>query len=124
MAGLGKALLASGADEDLETYIEHARKRSLPSSAFDQEAFRALIALARSAAVQLRRRRVITRCAQSSGGDGGVGWLSTLRAQSDWTDRPLHLRADRSCVPEILAVARELTIQFGGEANPGLEAVA
>ena len=48
VAGLGKALLASGADEDLETYIEHARKRSLPSSAFDQEAFRALIALARS----------------------------------------------------------------------------
>jgi DNA-binding IclR family transcriptional regulator len=48
VAGLGKALLASGADEDLETYFEHARKRSLPSSAFDQEAFRAVIALVRT----------------------------------------------------------------------------
>jgi len=48
VTGLGKALLASGPDEDLETYIEHAQKRSLPSSAFDPEAFRAVIALARS----------------------------------------------------------------------------
>jgi DNA-binding IclR family transcriptional regulator len=48
VTGLGKDLLASGADEDLETLIEHARKRSLPSSAFDQEALRAEIALAHS----------------------------------------------------------------------------
>jgi DNA-binding IclR family transcriptional regulator len=29
-----------------------------------------------------------------------------------------------SCVPEMLAVARELTTQFGGEANSGPAAVA
>jgi DNA-binding IclR family transcriptional regulator len=48
LTGLGKALLASGPDEDLETHLVHAQERSLPSSAFDQEAFRAEIAVARS----------------------------------------------------------------------------
>jgi DNA-binding IclR family transcriptional regulator len=48
VTGLDKALLGSGPDEDQETYIEHARKRSLPSSAFDPEALRAEIALAHS----------------------------------------------------------------------------
>jgi DNA-binding IclR family transcriptional regulator len=47
VTGLGKALLASGPDEELEAYIEHAAKRSLPPTVFDAEAFRTEIALAR-----------------------------------------------------------------------------
>ena len=126
MTGLGKALLASGPDEDLETYIEHAQKRSLPSSAFDPEVFRAEIALAASQgySIEHRRLRIITRCALSSSGDGGVGGCPLFTHSLTGPSGRFTSERIESCVPEMLAVARELTIQFGGEANPGLEAVA
>ena len=124
LTGLGKALLASGPDEKLATYIEHARKRSVPSSVFDAEAFRAEIALA-------RRRGYSVDDGESSPGVRclvvairGVGG-SPLFALS-LTGPSGRFTAERmeSCVPEMLAVARELTTQFGGEANPGSEAAA
>jgi IclR family acetate operon transcriptional repressor len=124
VTGLGKALLASGPDEELEAYIEHARKRSLRSSAFDAEAFRAEIA-------QARRRGYSIDDGESSPGVRclavavrGVGG-SPLFAIS-LTGPSGRFTAERmaSCVPEMLAVARDLSTRFGGEVDPRREAVA
>jgi DNA-binding IclR family transcriptional regulator len=124
VTGLGKALLASGPVEELEAYIEHARKHSLPLSAFDPEAFRTEIALA-------RRRGYSIDDGESSPGVRclavavrGVGG-SPLFAIS-LTGPSGRFTAERmaSCVPEMLAVARDLSTRFGGEANLRSEAVA
>jgi IclR family acetate operon transcriptional repressor len=124
VTGLGKALLASGPDEELEAYIEHARKRSLPPPTFDPEAFRTEISRA-------RQRGYSIDDGESSPGvrclavavRGVVG--SPLFAIS-LTGPSGRFTAERmaSCVPEMLAVAHELTTRFGGEVSPGAEAVA
>lgn len=124
VTGLGKALLASGPDEELEAYIEHAAKHSLPLSAFDPEAFRAEIALARRRGYSIDDGESSpgVRClAVAVRGAGG----SPLFAIS-LTGPSGRFTAQRmvSCVPEMLAVARDLSTRFGGEANLGSEAVA
>jgi len=124
VTGLGKALLASGPDVELEAYIEHAGKRSLSPSDFDPEAFRTEISLA-------RRRGYSIDDGESSPGVRclavavrGVGG-SPLFAIS-LTGPSGRFTAERlaSCVPEMLVVARDLSTRFGGEANPRPEAVA
>jgi IclR family acetate operon transcriptional repressor len=124
VTGLGKALLAAGRDEELEAYIAHARKRSLSPSAFDPEAFRAEIALTRQRGYSIDDGESSpgVRClAVAVRGIGG----SPLFAIS-LTGPSGRFTAERmaSCVPEMLAMARELTTRFGGEASPGAEAVA
>lgn len=124
VTGLGKALLASGPDEELEAYIKHARKRSLSPSAFDPDAFRTEIALARQQGYSIDDGESSpgVRClAVAVRGVGG----SPLFAIS-LTGPSGRFTAERlaSCVPEMLAVANELTTRFGGEANPISEAVA
>jgi DNA-binding IclR family transcriptional regulator len=124
LTGLGKALLASGPDEELEAYIKHARKRSLPPAAFDPEAFRTDIALAqqRGYSIDDGESSPGVRClAVAVRGIGG----SPLFAIS-LTGPSGRFTAERmaSCVPEMLAVAHELTIRFGGEVGPSAEAVA
>jgi len=124
VTGLGKALLASGPDEELEAYIDHAGKRSLPPSAFDPEAFRTEIALARNRGYSIDDGESSpgVRClAVAVRGVGG----SPLFAIS-LTGPSGRFTAERmaSCVPEMLAVARDLSIRFGGEAHPRPEAVA
>ena len=124
VTGLGKALLASGPDEELEAYIEHAGKRSLPRSAFDPEAFRTEIALARRRGYSIDDGESSpgVRClAVAVRGAGG----SPLFAIS-LTGPSGRFTAERmaSCVPEMLAVARDLSTRFGGEAILGSEAVA
>jgi DNA-binding IclR family transcriptional regulator len=124
VTGLGKALLASGPDEDLEAYIEHARKRSSPASAFDPETFRAEITL-------VRRRGYSIDDGESSPGVrclavavSGVGGSPLFAISLTGPSGRFTPERMASCVPEMLAMARDLSTQFGGEANPGSEAVA
>jgi DNA-binding IclR family transcriptional regulator len=124
VTGLGKALLAAGPDDELEVYIEHAANRSLPRSAFDREAFRAKIALARQRGYSIEDGESSpgVRClAVAVRGVGG----SPLFAIS-LTGPSGRFTAERmaACVPEMLAVARDLSTRFGGEANSRPEAVA
>ena len=124
VTGLGKALLASGPDEELEAYIEHAGKRSLPPSAFDPEAFRAEIALARRRGYSIDDGESSpgVRCLAVAvrGAGGNPLFAISLTGPSG------RFTAERmaSCVPEMLAVARDLSTRFGGEADPRREAVA
>ena len=121
VTGLGKALLAAGPDEELEVYIEHAAKRSLPRSAFDREAFRAEIALARQAGIQHRRWRVITRGALSGRSCPGRRRQSALRHQSDRTVRSLHRGADGGvCAGDARGGARPVNpVRWRSEPTPG-----
>jgi DNA-binding IclR family transcriptional regulator len=124
VTGLGKALLASGPDEELEIYIEHAQKHSSPSMPFDPQAFRADIALA-------RRRGYSIDDGESSPGVRclamaicGVGGNPLFALSLTGPSGRFTLERLESCVPEMLAVVRELTSRFGGEANRGAVAVA
>jgi DNA-binding IclR family transcriptional regulator len=124
LTGLGKALLASGPDEELETYIQHAVKRSWPSPLFDPQVFRADIALA-------RRRGYSVDDGESSPGVRclavairGVGGSALFAISLTGPSGRFTVERLDSCVPEMLAVARELTAQFGGEVCSGPAAVA
>ncbi len=124
VTGLGKALLASGTDEELEAYIEHAGKRSLLPSALDLEAFRAEIALARRRGYSIDDGESSpgVRClavAIRGAGDGPLFAISLTGPSGRFTAERMA-----SCVPEMLAVARDLSTRFGGEAKPRQEAVA
>jgi DNA-binding IclR family transcriptional regulator len=124
VTGLGKALLASGPDEELEAYIQHAVKRSLPSPLLDPQAFRAEIVLARKRGYSIDDGESSpgVRClavAIRGVGDSPLFAISLTGPSGRFT-----LERMESCVPEMLAVARELTTQFGGEANSGPAAVA
>jgi DNA-binding IclR family transcriptional regulator len=124
VTGLGKALLASGPDEELEAYIEHAGKRSLSLSPFDPEAFRAEIALARRRGYSIDDGESSpgVRClavAIRGAGDSPLFAISLTGPSGRFTAERMA-----SCVPEMLAVARDLSTRFGGEANQRPEAVA
>jgi IclR family acetate operon transcriptional repressor len=117
-------LLASGTDEELEAYVAHARRRALPPSAFDAEAFRAEIALA-------RRRGYSIDDGESSPGVRclavavrGVGGSPLFAISLTGPSGRFTVERLASCVPEMLAVANELTTRFGGEATSVSEAVA
>jgi DNA-binding IclR family transcriptional regulator len=124
MTGLGKALLAAGPDEELDVYIEQARKRFSPSAAFDPAAFRAEIALA-------RRRGYSVDDGESSPGVRclavairGVGGSPLFALSLTGPSGRFTLERMESCVPEMLTVAHELTTRFGGEASARPAAVA
>jgi IclR family acetate operon transcriptional repressor len=122
VTGLGKALLAAGSDEDLAAYIVHARTRPGPYTLADPDALRADIAFARKQGYSI------------DDGESSPGVRCLAVAIRGVDDRPLfalsltgpagRFTSERAeaCVPEMLAVARELTNQCGGAVAP--EAVA
>jgi IclR family acetate operon transcriptional repressor len=124
VTGLGKALLAAGSDAELETYIAHARKRPAPDALTDPPRLRREIALVRQRGYSI------------DDGESSPGVRCLAVAIRGVENRPLfaisltgpsaRFTPERlaACVPEILAVARELTAQFGGAATPQPEAVA
>ncbi len=119
VTGLGKALLASGPDEELESYVGHARTRSSPATPFDPEAFRAEIALARRRGYSIDdgESSAGVRClAVAIRGVGGSPLFALSLTGPSGRFTPERME---SCVPEMLAVARELTTRFAGDANAG-----
>jgi IclR family acetate operon transcriptional repressor len=116
VTGLGKALLAAGTDAELEAYIAQARLRPAPDALTDPASLRGEIA-------RTRQRGYSIDDGESS---PGVRCLAVAICGVD--DRPLfaisltgpagRFTPERmeACVPEMLAVARALTMQFGGEA--------
>jgi len=124
VTGLGKALLASGPDEDLEVYIEHAGKHSLPPSAFDPQAFRTEIALARNRGYSIDDGESSPGVRCLAVAVRGVGGSSLFAISLTGPSGRFTTERMASCVPEMLAVARDLSARFGGEANPRPEAVA
>jgi len=124
VTGLGKALLAAGLDDELAAYIAHARQRPAPDTLTDPETLREEI--------DLTRRRGYS----IDDGDSSPGVRCLAVAIRGVESRPLFalsltgpsgrftLERMEECVPAMLAVARELTTQFGdSEAHPGSEAV-
>jgi DNA-binding IclR family transcriptional regulator len=115
-------LLAAGADEDLGAYI--AQARATPGGLRDPDALRREIAVS-------RQRGYSIDDGESS---PGVRCLAVAIRGAD--ERPLfaisltgpsgRFTEERlaACVPEMLAVARSLTVRFGGEVAPAPEAVA
>ena len=116
VTGLGKALLAAGPVAEVEAYIANARARPAPYTLTDPDALRAELA-------QARERGYSVDDGESS---PGVRCLAVAVRGVD--DRPLFALSLtgpagrftperlKRCVPEMLAVARELTVQFGGAA--------
>ncbi len=121
LTGLGKALLASGPDDELEVYIEHARTRSSLSTLVDPRAFRTEIALTRRRGYSIDdgESSLGVRCLAVA--IRGVGGYPLFALSLTGPSGRFTWERMESCVPEMLAVARELTAQFGGEANPGPE---
>lgn len=114
VTGLGKALLAAGPVDELDSYIAHARTRPAPFTLTDPEALRAELAEAR------------VRGYSIDDGESSPGVRCLAVAVRGVDDRPLfalsltgpagRFTAEQAarCVPELLAVARALTTQFGG----------
>jgi IclR family acetate operon transcriptional repressor len=121
VTGLGKALLAAGSDEELETYIAQARARPAPGTLSDPAALRAETARARRQGYSI------------DDGESSPGVRCLAVAIRGVEERPLfalsltgpsgRFTAERlqACVPEMLAVARALTRQFGGDAGTEAE---
>ena len=122
VTGLGKALLAAGPDDELEAYIALAQLRPAPYTLADPGALWADVAFARERGYSI------------DDGESAPGVRCLAVAIRGADDRPLFAlsltgpdgrftpeRAE-ACVPEMLAVARELTTRFGGATAP--EAVA
>jgi IclR family transcriptional regulator, acetate operon repressor len=118
VTGLGKALLAAGPHEELEAYIAHARTRPAPHTLTEPDALRRELVVARERgyAVDDGESSAGVRClavAIRGVDDHPLFALSLTGPAGRFTPEQL----DR-CVPEMLAVARELTTQFGGGAAP------
>jgi IclR family acetate operon transcriptional repressor len=119
LTGLGKALLAAGSGEELEIYIAQARGRPSPFTLSDSDGLREEIA------------RSQTRGYSIDDGESSPGVRCLAVAIRGVEDRPLfalsltgpaaRFTPERmaACVPEMLAVARELTTRFGGDATRG-----
>ena len=115
LTGLGKAMLAAGSDEELEAYIAHARKRPDLEALTDPDALRAEIRVARERGYSI------------DDGESSPSVRCLAVAIRGVDDRPLfaisltgpagRFTPERmeACVPEMLAVARTLTTQFGGD---------
>ncbi|MGH2617575.1 MAG: IclR family transcriptional regulator [Thermomicrobiales bacterium] len=124
VTGLGKALLAAGPDEDVEAYIAHARARAAPDTLTDPDGLHAEIARGRERGYSIDE------------GESSPGVRCLAVAIRGVDDRPLfaisltgpseRFTRERlaACVPEMLAAARRLTVQFGGDLAPVPEAVA
>jgi IclR family acetate operon transcriptional repressor len=124
VTGLGKALLAAGPDEELEAYLAFAGKRADPQAPLNSDAFRDDIALTRQRGYSIDdgESSAGVRCLAVAirGVDGRPLFALSLTGPSArFTTERME-----ACVPEMLAVARTLTSQFGGEADPSTGAVA
>jgi IclR family acetate operon transcriptional repressor len=116
VTGLGKALLAAGPSDELETYIAHARDRAAPDTLTDPDGLREEIARGRERGYSI------------DDGESSPGVRCLAVAICGVDDRPLfaisltgpsaRFTPERlaACVPEMLAAVRALTIQFGGAA--------
>jgi len=124
VTGLGKALLAAGTDWELEAYILHARKRTDSYALTDPAALREAIDLARTQGYSIDdgESSAGVRClaAAITGVDGRPLFALSLTGPAG---RFTMERVD-ACVPEILAAARALTMQFGGEAASAQDGAA
>jgi IclR family acetate operon transcriptional repressor len=125
VTGLGKALLAAGSDAELEPYIAQARTRPAPFATLtDAEALREEIRLTRRRGYSIDEGESSAgvRCLGVAirGVEGNPLFALSLTGPSG-RFTPERLQA---CVPEMLAAARALTVQFGGEAARSPEAVA
>lgn len=120
VTGLGKALLAAGPDDDLETYLARAQTRTDPYALVDADGLRHDIALARERGYSI------------DDGESSPGVRCLAVAIRGVDDRPLFalsltgpaarftLERMDACVPELLEVAAALSRQFGGEPLPRL----
>jgi DNA-binding IclR family transcriptional regulator len=122
LTGLGKALLAAGSDDELASYIVQAQTRLPPDTLTDPDAFQQEIHLG-------RRRGYSIDDGESSPGVRclavairGVEGRPLFAISLTGPDGRFTLQRLETCVPEMLAVARALSAQFGGEMAP--EAVA
>jgi IclR family acetate operon transcriptional repressor len=116
VTGLGKALLAAGSDAQLETYIAQARTRPAPFATLtDAEALRDEIRLTRRRGYSIDEGESSAgvRCLAVAirGVEGSPLFALSLTGPSG-RFTPERLQA---CVPEMLAAAWALTVQFGGE---------
>jgi DNA-binding IclR family transcriptional regulator len=124
VTGLGKALLAAGSDKELARYVAHARKRPGPHALIDAAALQEEIAMTRRRGFSIDdgESSAGVRCLAVAvrGVDGRPLFAISLTGPSGrFTDERIA-----ACVPEMLAVARTLTRQFGGELEPIAETVA
>jgi DNA-binding IclR family transcriptional regulator len=122
VTGLGKALLAAGSDEELETYIAQKGDRATMGVDLEPAALRVEIGLCRERGYSI------------DDGESSPGVRCLAVAIRGVDDRPLfalsltgpsaRFTPERlqACVPEMLAAARTLTTKFGGNVTP--EAVA
>lgn len=122
LTGLGKALLAAGSDQELDAYVAQAQMRPAPDTLTDPDAFRDEIQLG-------RRRGYSIDDGESSPGVRclavairGVEGRPLFAISLTGPDGRFTLQRLESCVPEMLAAARVLSAQFGGDMAP--EAVA
>jgi IclR family acetate operon transcriptional repressor len=122
LTGLGKALLAAGSDQELDAYVAQAQTRPAPDTLTDPDAFRDEIQLG-------RRRGYSIDDGESSPGVRclavairGVEGRPLFAISLTGPDGRFTLQRLESCVPEMLAAARALSAQFGGDMAP--EAVA
>ncbi len=124
VTGLGKALLAAGTDRELDAYIAQARKRTDGYALTDAAALREAIELARARGYSIDDGESSpgVRCLAAAirGVDGRPLFALSLTGPAG---RFTMERVD-ACVPEILAAARALTMQFGGEAAPAQDGAA
>jgi len=116
VTGLGKALLAAGPDDELETYIARARTRPAPFTLSDPDGLRADLRLtrARGYSIDDGESSPGVRCLAVAirGVDGRPLFAISITGPAGrFTPERLEAR-----VPEMLAVARSLTTRFGGEA--------
>ncbi len=119
VTGLGKALLAAGSDDELDAYIAQATARPAPWTLSDADGLRREIALTRQSGYSIDNGESSpgVRCLAVAipGVDGRPLFAISLTGPSE------RFTMDRlaAVAPEMLAVARALSAQFGGEAAPG-----
>jgi IclR family acetate operon transcriptional repressor len=122
VTGLGKALLAAGSDEEVEAYIAQRSDRAPMGVDLEPAALRAEIDRCRKRGYSIDDGESSpgVRCLAVAirGVEGRPLFALSLTGPSA-RFTPERLQA---CVPEMLAVARTLTTQFGGDVAP--EAVA
>lgn len=124
VTGLGKALLAAGADRELEAYISQAGKRTDGYALTDPAGLREAIALARLQGFSIDDGESSpgVRCLAAAirGVDGRPLFALSLTGPAG----RFTMERVADCVPEILAAARALTVQFGGDAAAIQDGVA
>jgi IclR family acetate operon transcriptional repressor len=118
VTGLGKALLAAGSEAYLAEYLAHARSLPVPYTVNDAAALRDDISLTRERGYSIDNEEasIGVRClgvAVRGGGDEPVFAISLTGPSPRFT-----LERVSACVPDVLAAARSLSLQFGWRPAP------